>query len=79
MNNNSNNNNNQMKKAKECQFCANGTDVDYKDTRSLKKFVNFYMKILSAHRTGCCSWHQRKLTVAVKRARFMALMPFTHK
>jgi ribosomal protein S18 len=41
--------------------------------------MNFYMKILPGKRTGVCSWHQRKLTAAVKRARVVALLSATHK
>lgn len=67
------------KKSKECYFCANNLEVDYKDTRTLRKFVNFYMKIISAQRTGCCAWHQRKLTTAIKNSRKMALLAATHK
>lgn len=67
------------KKTKECHYCVTHTDVDYKDIRVLKRFVNFYQKILSAQRTGICAWHQRKLTFAIKRARKMALMSATHK
>ncbi len=66
-------------KNKECYFCANSIEVDYKDVRTLKKFVNFFMKILPGSRTGVCSWHQRKLATAVKRARVMALLSATHK
>jgi small subunit ribosomal protein S18 len=66
------------KKNKECYFCANDIEVDYKDTHSLHKFVNFYVKILPGKRTGVCAWHQRKLAEAVKRARIMALMSHTH-
>ena len=67
------------KKTKECYYCVNNLEVDYKDVKSLKNFINFYQKIISAHRTGVCSWHQRKLTLAIKRARKMALLSFTHK
>jgi small subunit ribosomal protein S18 len=67
------------KKKKECYFCSNNLEVDYKDGKSLKRFVNFYQKIISAQRTGNCAWHQRKLTDAIKCARKMALLPFTHK
>jgi small subunit ribosomal protein S18 len=67
------------KKAKECYFCVNNLDVDYKDTRTLRRFLNFYMKILPSARTGVCSWHQRKLSNAVKRSRVMALLSATHK
>jgi len=68
-----------MKKAKECYFCVNNLEVDYKDTRTLKRFVNFYMKILPGKRTGVCAWHQRKLATAIKRSRIMALLSPTHK
>jgi small subunit ribosomal protein S18 len=73
-------NNNQPKKEKKCFFCANCVeDVDYKDTRLLRGFVNFHMKILPRKRTGVCSWHQRKLSAAVKRSRVMALLASTHQ
>ncbi len=68
-----------IKKNKECYFCANNLDVDYKDTRSLRKFVNFYVKILPGKRTGVCAWHQRKLSESIKRARIMALLAHTHR
>jgi small subunit ribosomal protein S18 len=67
------------KKTKECYFCANNLEVDYKDTRTLKRFVNFYMKILPGDRTGVCAWHQRKLAMAIKRSRVMSLLAATHK
>ncbi|MFA5886805.1 MAG: 30S ribosomal protein S18 [Patescibacteria group bacterium] len=67
------------KKTKECYFCVNNLDVDYKDTRTLRRFLNFYMKILPSARTGVCSWHQRKLANAIKRSRVMALLSATHK
>ncbi len=78
-NHNNNNNNNQIKKTKECHFCVTHSDVDYKDTKTLKGFINFYQKIISAYRTGICRTHQRELTTAIKRARKMALLSFTHK
>jgi small subunit ribosomal protein S18 len=67
------------KKVKKCHFCINNLDVDYKDVRTLRRFINFYMKILPGKRTGVCAWHQRKLAIAIKRARVMALLPATHK
>jgi len=67
------------KKIKECYFCVNNMEVDYKDTRTLRRFVNFYMKILPGARTGVCAWHQRKLSQAIKRSRVMALLSPTHK
>ncbi|PIP34183.1 30S ribosomal protein S18 [Candidatus Falkowbacteria bacterium CG_4_10_14_0_2_um_filter_48_10] len=66
-----------IKKVKTCFFCTNNiNEIDYKDAALLRKFVNSYLKILPKKRTGVCSWHQRKLAVAVKRARIMALLPF---
>ncbi|MFA4833721.1 MAG: 30S ribosomal protein S18 [Patescibacteria group bacterium] len=74
------NNENPIKKIKECHFCVNNADeIDYKDTRTLRRFVNFHMKILPKKRTGTCSWHQRKLAAAIKRSRIMALLGFVHK
>ncbi|MFA6171442.1 MAG: 30S ribosomal protein S18 [Patescibacteria group bacterium] len=67
-----------IKKEKRCYFCENNiTQIDYKDTQTMKKFMNYYSKILPRRRTGICSAHQRKLSLAVKRARIMALIPFT--
>ena len=69
---------NVIKKDKNCYFCINNAkEIDYKDIRTLQKFVNVYKKILPTKRTGVCSWHQRKLAMAIKRARIMALLPFT--
>lgn len=71
--------NQKNKKTKECYFCSNNINPDYKDPKTLYSFVNYYMKIIGGKRTGTCSWHQRKLTTAIKRARKMALLGFTHK
>ena len=71
---------NQIKKEKTCYFCANNIEeIDYKDTLTLRRFVNSHMKILPRKRTGTCSWHQRKVATAIKRARIMALIPFVNK
>ncbi len=66
-------------KNKDCFFCVNQLEVDYKDTRTLRRFMNFYMKILPGSRTGICAWHQRKVATAIKRSRIMALIAPTHK
>jgi small subunit ribosomal protein S18 len=72
--------NNKPTKEKICYFCENNlTEIDYKDTNLLRRFVNFHIKILSGKRTGVCAWHQRKLATAIKRSRIMALLPFTRK
>ncbi len=68
-----------QKKVKECFFCVNQLEVDYKDVRTLRRFMNYYMKILPGKRTGTCAWHQRKLSTAIKQSRIMALIPHTHK
>lgn len=65
------------KSEKFCVFCKHDIHViDYKDTRLLHKFINIYKKILPSKRTGVCAWHQRKLAMAVKRSRIIALLPF---
>lgn len=60
-----------------CYFCANHIDhPDYKDTELLKRFVSDKGKILPRRVTGMCAKHQRALTVSLKRARIVALLPF---
>lgn len=61
-----------------CYFCQRQIDhIDYKDTQLLRRFTSTYAKITPSKRTGACAQHQRKLAQAIKRARFMALVPFT--
>ena len=57
----------------------NITHVDYKDVELLKKFINPHARMLSRKRTGTSAKNQRKLAVAIKRARFMALLPFVSR
>jgi small subunit ribosomal protein S18 len=72
--------NEKKKKVKVCYFCENNmSEIDYKNTGLLNRFVNFHVKILPRKRTGVCAWHQRKLAVAIKRSRIMALLAFTRK
>ncbi len=59
-----------------CPFCAAKKDPDYKEIDTLSKYMNDRAKILGKDRSGICSKHQRKLTVAVKRARHLGLLPF---
>ena len=62
---------------KECYFSKNNiTYVDYKNTELLKKFLNPHGRILSAKKTGVAAKKQRQLAQAVKRARYMALLPY---
>lgn len=64
-------------KRKVCAFCVDKVDhIDYKDVAKLRKYVTERAKILPRRITGCCAKHQRQLTVAIKRARQVALMPY---
>ena len=63
---------------KQCHFCTNNAkDIDYKDTETLKGFLDSHARIVKHRRTSVCALHQRKLTEAIKYARFMALLPFS--
>lgn len=63
---------------KVCRFCAeHALDIDYKDIRVLRNFVTERGKIIPRRISGNCAKHQRRLTTAIKRARDMALMPYT--
>jgi small subunit ribosomal protein S18 len=67
-----------FRRRKFCRFTAEGVkEVDYKDIDVLKDFVNENGKIIPARITGTKSKFQRQLSVAIKRARFLALMPYT--
>ena len=61
---------------KVCRFCANKVKIDYKDCEGLRRFTTERGKILPRRITGTCAKHQRALTVAIKRARHVALMPY---
>ena len=63
------------KKKKICQMCA-GKSVDYKDVAIINKYINEKGKIMPRRMTGACAKHQRYIAMQVKRARFMALLPF---
>jgi small subunit ribosomal protein S18 len=61
-----------------CRFCADSTlKIDYKDMRTLKYFVTERGKIIPRRISGNCAKHQRQLTLAIKRARHIALLPYT--
>lgn len=65
-------------KRKVCAFCVDKIEtIDYKDVARLKRFITERGKILPRRITGNCARHQRQLTVAIKRARNLALLPFT--
>jgi len=63
---------------KRCKFCAQNIEIDYKDVSLLKQFITEKGKILPARTTGVCAKHQRVLSQAIKRARILALLPFTN-
>ena len=63
---------------KVCSFCVDKVDhIDYKDVAKLRRFVTGRGKILPRRISGNCAKHQRQVTVAIKRARNIALLPFT--
>jgi len=62
---------------KVCRFCADSNlAIDYKDARALKYFITERAKIIPRRISGTCAKHQRSLTVAIKRARTIALLPY---
>ena len=67
------------RRKKVCAFCADKEHdyIDYKDVNKLKRYVSERGKILPRRITGNCAKHQRALTVAVKRARHVAIMTYT--
>ena len=65
------------RRKKVCAFCsANAEPIDYKDVLTLKKYASERGKILPRRVTGTCAQHQREITLAIKRARHIALMPY---
>lgn len=63
---------------KSCQFCIEKRDViDYKNLTLLYPYINYFAKIKKRYYSGVCLRHQKSLACAIKRARFMALLPFT--
>ena len=66
-----------VSRKKVCQFCVDHLDeIDYKDVAKLKRYITEKGKILPRRQTGTCAKHQRLVTVAIKRAREMALLPY---
>ncbi|MCI9627124.1 MAG: 30S ribosomal protein S18 [Clostridia bacterium] len=63
---------------KVCAFCADKvTEIDYKDVAKLRRYVSERGKIVPRRINGNCARHQRQVTTAIKRARIIALLPFT--
>ena len=64
---------------KVCSFCVEKVDnIDYKDVSKLRKYITERGKIVPRRVTGTCAYHQRHLTTAIKRARHVALLPYTN-
>ena len=63
------------KKKKICQMCA-GKSIDYKDVNIVSKYITDKGKIMNRRMTGACAKHQRHIAEQIKRARFMALLPY---
>ena len=69
---------NRKGRKKVCSFCVDKVEsIDYKDVNKLNKYTSDRAKILPRRVTGTCAKHQRELTTAIKRARHVALMPYT--
>lgn len=65
---------------KQCYFSQNNIKhIDYKDVDMLKKFLNPHARLMSSRRTGVSAKNQRKLALAVKRARYMGLLPYVSR
>ncbi|MCK9244921.1 MAG: 30S ribosomal protein S18 [Candidatus Marinimicrobia bacterium] len=68
-----------LSKRKICKFCENPEEkVDYKNYKVLRRFVTEQGKIIPSRITGTCARHQRELTKAIKRARNIALLPYSY-
>ena len=64
-------------KRKVCSFCADKVEtIDYKDVAKLRRYVSERGKIVPRRISGCCAKHQRKVTESIKRARYIALLPY---
>ena len=65
------------RRRKVCAFCADNVEtIDYKDVARLRRYLSERAKIVPRRVTGTCARHQRELTVAIKRARHIALLPY---
>ena len=64
---------------KVCVFCGKDNTIDYQDAAKLRKYISEGGKILPRRITGTCATHQRELTVAIKRARHLAILPYVEK
>ncbi len=62
---------------RDCPFCKTNTEPDYKEADALARYLTDRAKLLGKDRTGLCAKHQRRISVAIKRARHLALLPYT--
>ncbi|RKY39448.1 MAG: 30S ribosomal protein S18 [Candidatus Omnitrophota bacterium] len=69
----------QIKFKKRCVFCKKGLEIDYKEIELLSRYLSSKGKIISRRISGNCAKHQRKLAREIKRARFLALLPYLAK
>ncbi|MBI2844981.1 MAG: 30S ribosomal protein S18 [Chloroflexi bacterium] len=68
----------EVRRRRVCPFCAQKVkDIDYKQADMLRQFITDRGKIKTRRKTAVCARHQRRLAVAIKRARFLALLPYT--
>ena len=66
------------RRPKVCHYCADKiSNIDYNESEKLRRYITDRGKIVPRRVTGTCAKHQRQLTTAIKRARFLALLPFT--
>jgi small subunit ribosomal protein S18 len=63
-------------KRKKCRFCVEKLPIDYKDVATLEHYITDRGKIIPRRITGTCAKHQRELAMAIKRSRYVALLPF---
>ena len=71
-------NRNRRSRKRVCAFCVDKVEkIDYKDINRLRRYMSERAKILPRRVTGTCAAHQRELTVAIKRARYLALLPYS--
>ncbi len=70
------NKNRNFRRKKVCGFCVDRIKIDYKEADTLRRYTNEFGRIKPRRQTGTCAKHQRRLAMAVKRARHIALLPF---
>jgi small subunit ribosomal protein S18 len=66
-----------FQRRKGCRFCGEGPVIDFKDKYLLNNFITERFKIVPRRISGCCAFHQRELTKAIKRARHIAVVAYT--